>query len=341
MYRHDLRAVGLLTLALNLFLQACVPSGARLLQPEPVVLKVNAPPFLSMAPLFIAQEEGLYAEQGLEVVFSDLYTVEAIPALGQGQIDVAAGLIPVNVLNSMVRGSDTKIVADRGYLDPKTCAADALVVRRQLVEDGALDGPAQMKGLRASVERSSAEEYVVEELLGSVNLTLEDIETVDIPIPSELEALGDGSVDIVPTSEPWVTRMSQAGVGVAWIPFQEVIPDFQYLVVYFGPSLMEEDLDTGRRFMVAYLKAVRQYNEGKTERNLEILGEYTGLDRELLSEACWPTMRNDGLINVESVLDFQAWAVEKGYLDTAVREEQFWDPSFVDYANEVLAESSQ
>jgi NitT/TauT family transport system substrate-binding protein len=289
-----------------------------------------------MAPLFIAQEEGFYAEQGLDVEFSELYTVEAIPALGQGKIDVAAGLIPVNVLNSMARGTDIKIVADRGYLDPKTCAADALVARRQLVEDGELESPAQMKGLRASVERSSAEEYLVEKLLGTVDLTLADLETVQIPIPSELEALGDGSVDIVPTSEPWVTRMSQAGFGVAWMPFQEVIPDFQYLVVYYGPSLMQENLDAGRRFMVAYLKAVRQYNQGKTERNLAILAQYTGLDRELLREACWPTMRDDGQINVESIVEFQAWAVEKGYLDMQVSKEDFWDPSFVEYANGTL-----
>jgi NitT/TauT family transport system substrate-binding protein len=88
--------------------------------------------------------------------------------------------------------------------------------------------------------------------------------------------------------------------------------------------------------MVAYLKAVRQYNQGKTERNLEIMEEFTKLDQELLKMSCWMPMRSDGYINVESVLDFQAWAVEKGYLDRPVTEEQFWDPSFVEYANQVL-----
>lgn len=88
--------------------------------------------------------------------------------------------------------------------------------------------------------------------------------------------------------------------------------------------------------MVAYLKAVRQYNQGKTERNLEILAKHTELDRELLKRACWPSMHNDGRINVRGVLDFQAWAVGKGFLDSPVKEEQFWDPRFVKYANQVL-----
>jgi NitT/TauT family transport system substrate-binding protein len=292
-----------------------------------------------MAPLFIAQEEGYFAGQGLQVEFSKLFTAEAIPALGQGQIDVAAGLVPISALNSMARGAEIRIVADMGYLDPETCAADALVARRELVDSGELTGPARMKGLRASVEQASVDEYMVDRLLGSVGLTLDDLEIVQIPIPSELDALGDGSIDIVPTSEPWLTRMSEAGHGVVWMPFQDIVPNFQYLVIYFGPTLSEGSPDVGRRFMVAYLEGVRQYVQGKTDRNLEILTRYTGLDRELLVQACWPTARVDGKINVQSLVDYQSWAVEKGYQDSLVAEDELWDPGFIEHANGNLAES--
>ena len=67
----------------------------------------------------------------------------------------------------------------------------------------------------------------------------------------------------------------------------------------------------------------REYNQGKTDRNLDILAEYTKLDRELLKEACWAKMRNDGRINVESILDFQTWAVKKGFLEKEVTGEQY------------------
>jgi hypothetical protein len=93
--------------------------------------------------------------------------------------------------------------------------------------------------------------------------------------------------------------------------------------------------------MLAYLRAVRQLDQGKTERNLEILAEYTGLDREFLVKACWPSFHDDGWVDVQSVLDFQAWAVEKGYLDSTVAEEQFWDPGFIEHANEVLGAPSE
>ncbi len=90
--------------------------------------------------------------------------------------------------------------------------------------------------------------------------------------------------------------------------------------------------------MVAYLKGVRQYNEGKTERNKELMVAFTGLEPELIEQLCWPTFRNDLLINTQSVLDFQDWAIEKGLLDTKVTVEQFWDPSFAEYALSVVGE---
>ncbi len=92
--------------------------------------------------------------------------------------------------------------------------------------------------------------------------------------------------------------------------------------------------------MVAYLKAVRQYNKGKTDRNVEIVSKHTELDRDLLEEACWPAIHGDGTVNASSVLDFQAWGLEQDLLDRQVSEEQFWDPSFAEYASQVLDESA-
>ena len=93
--------------------------------------------------------------------------------------------------------------------------------------------------------------------------------------------------------------------------------------------------------MVAYLKAVRQLNEGKTERNLEIMAEFSGLDEDFLREACWYDFQDDGSVNAQSILDFQQWAVDKEYLDTVVPEDQFYDPSFIEYADQELGAAGQ
>jgi len=336
-----LRKPTYLLLALALLLQACAPAVVE--QPEPVELKVVLLPFLSFAPFFIAEEEGYFAEQGLKIEFVRLSGAEeAIPALVQGELDVGAGTISSALLNAMAKGTNIKFVADKGYLPTNGCTYVGFLARRDLVEGGELKSPEQLKGRRVALEHvASRDGYQMEKLLEMGHLTLDDIEPVAVSLPAQLEAFEKGTIDLTGTGEPWITRLASTGHAVLWVPAQQVIPDFQIAFIVYGPTLLEENPDVGERFMVAYLRAVRQYSEGKTERNLEILAEHTGLELELLTQACWPALRNDGQINAQSVLDFQAWAVEKGYLDNSVTEDQFWDPSFVEHANEVLEASSQ
>jgi NitT/TauT family transport system substrate-binding protein len=215
------------------------------------------------------------------------------------------------------------------------------VARVDLLKAGELSSPVQLRSRRISVNPAGFAGYYMEKLLITAGLTLDDVQIADLPEPAEAEALQNGSIDVATTAEPWISRIVQAGHADLWIAAQEIIPDFQIGLILFGPTLLAQNPDAGHRFMVAYLKALRQWNEGKTERNVELVARFTELDPELLMRICWPTVRESGQINLQSVLDFQTWAVEKGYLDSPVTEEQFWDPSFIEHANEVLSTPSQ
>jgi NitT/TauT family transport system substrate-binding protein len=340
---NSVRKSEYLLLILILLLQACAsPKG---MQPtsEPVTLKVVLLPWLDFAPFFIAQEEGYFAEQGLQVEFIKMTNVsEVIPTLAQGDLDVGGGAINAGLLNSVAQGAHIRVVADKSRIAPTGCAYAGLMARTALTEAGELDSPAQLRGRRIVVgPTASFGSFYVEELLNRASLTLDDIEIVDVPSPARGEALEKGTIDLAQAAEPWVSRISETGHATMWMPIRRVRPDFQMGFVVFGPTLLDENPDAGKRFMVAYLEAVQQFNQGKTERNLAILAEYTGLDVKLLGQACWPSFRDDGQINVQSVLDFQDWAVEKGYVDKPVTETQFWDPSFIEFANQALDASSQ
>jgi NitT/TauT family transport system substrate-binding protein len=330
------QAVGAIV-AFVLLLQGCGYSESLQDQLEPVTVKVLVQPYLSYAPFFIAQDEGFFAEQALQVEFVQMSeAIEAVPALTQGTLDVAAGLIWPSHLNAMARGAHIRIVADKGHIGRRDCSYTSIMVRPALVETGELEDPARLKNRRIVLNPASFTGYYLDTLLDGAGLSLEDIEIADVPVPARPEALENGAVDGVIVSEPWVTRILQGGQGVIWMPAQQVIPDSQVGSIFYGPSLLDSDSDVGERFMIAYLKAIRQYNRGKTERNLEIMAEYTKLDQELLMQACWPALHDDGRINTQAVLDFQGWAVSRNLLDTSVSEEQFWEPSFIEHANDAL-----
>jgi NitT/TauT family transport system substrate-binding protein len=330
-----------LLLTLASLLQTCACVGIEQPQPEPTTLKVAILPYLSFAPFFIAEEEGYFAEQGIQIEFVRLAPQDSTPALAQGEVDVSAGLVTAGLLNAIARGGKIRIVADQEHIDPVGCPQIALVARRSLVEAGGLENPEQMEGKQVDVLPASWNNYYLATLIATVGLTPDDLALTNIPSAAEIEALDKGTLDMSTIGEPWLTRMLQAGHTPILAPVQEVMPDSQVAVILYSSRLLDENPDAGKRFMIAYLEAVRQYNRGKTERNLELLAELTELDQAVLEEACLPAIRNDGTINVESVLDFQDWAVEAGFIESLALEEQLWDPSFVEYANEVLGTPSQ
>lgn len=303
-------------------------------------VKVLQLPFLSFAPFFIAQEEGYFTEQGIEVEFVKMEdSNEAVPALIQGDLDVLGGYVTVGMLNAMAKGEPIRVVADKGYMGKTDCVADAIMVRNGL---GDAQHPITMDSLKTlhfSFTPVSIEAYFVEKLLADGNLTLKNIHFEDIPNPAvELEALQQGAIDLALVSEPFVTRITDAKAGAVWKRVSDVTPDFQSAVVIYGSRLLAGDGEVGKRFMVAYLKGVNKYLEGHTARNLAIVSQATGLEEAFLQKTCWPPFHKDGYINTTSIADFSNWAASQGLLDKLVSEEMFWDARFVAYAKEALAQ---
>lgn len=332
-------------LVIVLALQAGLSFGREQTPPEPIRLKVLLLPFLSYSPLFIANEEGFFAEQRLQVEFVKMdSSAMAIPSLAQGDLDVVAGSLRINTLNAIIRDGKIKFVADKGHISPTGCTYYGFIARRALMESGELRSPAQLKGKTICLATgwASSEGYFVEGLLNMGGVNLSEVKILEhIPFAAELEAMNKGSIDLSIGGEPKLTQMIESNYGVLWMPVQQVIPDFQFDVVAFGPTVLVKRPEAGKRFMVAYLKAVRQYNQGKSIKNLSILTKHTSLEVDFLKKVCWPQFRSDGTINVKSILDFQSWAVRKGLLDTPCTENQFWDPSFIEYANKVLGASKK
>ncbi len=104
----------LLSFVLILFtlpLQACKPATPAEL--DHVIFAVH--PFLSFAPIYIAQAEGYFTEENLEVEFVRFEdATQAFPMLIQGDIDVAGSALYPGLFNAILEDQSIKIVADRG-----------------------------------------------------------------------------------------------------------------------------------------------------------------------------------------------------------------------------------
>ncbi len=329
--RNNVRllALGLIGMLVTLSVSACAPATPA----APDAVKVVILPYTSYGPFFIAQEEGFFAEENLAVEFVRFDSGTApMPLLIQGDIDVLGSGPNVSLFNAIAEGSTIKIVADKGYLASQGCTYMALLATPDWIESYDASPVDALTGSKVSIDPTNFEAFMFEKVLADSGLTLADTLPQDIAPPSLSDAVENDAVDVISVGDPWITRLLDTNLVSVWKPYQEIVPDMQFGVVLFGPSLLDERPEVGVRFMKAYLKGVSQYNEGKTERNLEIMAEYTSLDVELLQRACWPPMSEDGTIATGTVDEFQAWALTQGLINQVSPVEAYWDGSFVEQA---------
>jgi ABC-type nitrate/sulfonate/bicarbonate transport system substrate-binding protein len=138
-------------------------------------------------------------------------------------------------------------------------------------------------------------------------------------------------------TEPYLSQQLAQGVVKVVATSQEVAPGLQHDGIVFGRRLLQQDQDLGRRFMRAYLRGVKKYGEGKTDRNVALISGFTKLPPDIIRQACWVTMSPDGRIAPESVEPLLDWMVETRYMEQPVPRSRWWNPTFVDAAAASMA----
>ena len=322
---------------------ACV-SQSPLKEPIPsapvmTTVKVAYLPIISNGPLFIAKEEGYFAQQGINVEFERSQSVAAsLPLLISGDIAVSGGPLMPGVINSVTKGAHIRVVADKGRIAPGYCNSTALMVRKDLFDKGTIRSASDLKGLKFMA--ASDQLYGVFRALSLGNLTTNDVDLVNMDYPSGVVAFKNGAIDAGVLTEPYITQALNTNSAVVLVPAQDYYPDFPYLL-YYGPAFLDKNPDLGKKFMVAYLQGVKQYNTGKTKRNLAILQNYTSLDQDLLRQSCWVKIEENGLVPEQPVRDYMDWMFANKQITQKLDEDQLFDMSYVNYANGVLANTTQ
>lgn len=297
-------------------------------------VRISASPTLTAACEVIGKKEGYFKDEGidLELVRMDVNT--ALIAMASGSLDVIVTPIRSGPFNMIARGTAFKIVADGGHSEPGPCSPDAFAAGPDLADRVARTG---LRGKRIALIKGGIMEFLTDRLLAEHHLRPADVEFVEFP-PGDVMVSQNRKLDAIRYyNEPSLSVQVNKGMLKVIETTEQVAPGQQVYVVGFGNRFLNEDRDLGRRFMRAWLRSVRRYNEGKTERNVSILSAYTNLPPEVIRRACWRVIASDGEIRPEAARPLIDWARKRGYLEADMPPSRWWDPSFIDAANRDLA----
>jgi len=253
-------------------------------------VKIGVIGILAEAGLYVAAERGYFAKEGLDVEFvKGMFGPDAFPALATGQLDAVGGAFGPEMINAVERGLNVRIVGGLSSYVPGF-ESGFLMVRKELVDQGRVKEFADLKGLKLAIlePRPNITDYFATRYLKLGGLTLNDVQTVNVPFPNMIAALKTGGVDVAHVSEPLATIAVGAQAAVKFKPVDTYAPNgLTVAVLQFGPSLLEKSRDTGERVIAAYMQGARDYLEalkkprGRGEM-AEILMKYTPVKNRAL-----------------------------------------------------------
>jgi NitT/TauT family transport system substrate-binding protein len=298
------------------------------------------------AGFYIADKKGYFRDAGIAITMSAFPSAAKMVApLGGGELDAGGGTVSAGLCTAVERGIHLRVVADKGSVTDKL-EYSTLIVRKDLVDSGRYKTLADLPGMTiAAASKGTGNESSLNEALKKGGLKFSDVEVVYMGFPEMLVALRNKGIDAAINNEPTITRAEQEGVAVR--ASKDVIyPGQQTAVVLFSEQFAQERRPVAQKFMNAYIRAVRDYNNalhnGKlagpnADEILSILTEYTNIkDRKIYAEMVPFAVNPNGHVNAVTMKNDFNFFLERGLVSGKVTVDQVIDSSFADEAVKTL-----
>jgi ABC-type nitrate/sulfonate/bicarbonate transport system substrate-binding protein len=289
--------------------------------------------------LYVAMDRGYFAAEGLQVELSPTDGISRIiSALSTNQVDVAGGTGGAALFNAFSRDIPVKLVADKGRLAPGF-GYFALTVRQDLIDSGQVRSIADLRGRILAVNllnTGSIGERLADIALARGNLTRDDVSLIDLTYNDMTVGFGNRGIDAAIQLEPMVTAAVARGLATRFLTLDEVSPDHQVGVLMYGPRFAASE--EGYRFLVAYLRGVRDYYDALTHGRdraaiIEILTRYSTVkDPALYDLMVMPAFNPDGYVNRASIQADYDYYRARGFIQQDVGLDSVVDDRYVDYA---------
>jgi NitT/TauT family transport system substrate-binding protein len=307
----------------------------------PITVRVGQVVATSEAGQFIALERGYFAEQGLIIEYSQFNAAgQMTPHLASGRLDVGTGAAGAALFNAQARDVPIKIVGPQARHDPGASAV-YVMVRRDLIDDGQVRDYQDLRGRTVALNaRAIAPEFGLAMALQQGGLQLADVELVELGFPDMVSAFANRVIDVAIQNEPAATQAASRGLAVKWREMGEVRSGIQFTMVLYSPEFARTE--AAQRWMVAYLKGVRDYNDAFMKNQgrdevIDILTRHTPVkDPALYSQMGFAFIDPNGQVDQSSLAEQLDWYVRQGQVTGAVDLTQVVDRTFVELAVQQL-----
>jgi NitT/TauT family transport system substrate-binding protein len=242
---------------------------------QSTTLHVGFNGFYGAAPLYVAQDAGIFRKHGftLEMIFIAGGSLSTQALIGKSLELLMTGGPPF--LNAYLRGARLKIIGGVTNILPYV-----------LITGGRVTSSEQLRGKMIGISRfGSNTDFVVRLALGHLGLTPADVTILQVGgSQSRLVALKAGSIDATVLSPEEALAAQKLGLNPL-LDFVAKGVEFPHVNIVAREEYLQAQAPLVRRFMTAYLEAIRFFKTRKEEavRKMMVLSKLN--DREIAEKA--------------------------------------------------------
>ena len=266
-----------------------------------------------MSPFYVGYEAGYFTDAGFDLqLFKELPGVQSLPLLASGKLDAGfVGLTP-GLVNAVQRGARIRIVAGR-EISSSSCNLRPLRHRRIAVSASSVFGL-----------------FCLDKMLERVGMKRSDVVLQKMGQNERLPALQAGGVDAFLSTTADLNPMLRELKIAPGPSLAEILPNFQYSFIVFGPRLLDADVRAGARFLRAYFRGAREFLGGRTPAFMDEFAKSGNLDPKLVRAGCRDSFELNGRIHLEDMQLFLDWCVSQNYIPGPTKAQSVVDTRFLD-----------
>jgi NitT/TauT family transport system substrate-binding protein len=281
---------------------------------QPVV-KIGFVPSESFAPLFVAHERGHFKAHGLTTELVRLPSGAAIlTQVSTGDLQVGGGALGAAGFNAAHQKLPIAFVAPMHFAYNE----DYLVVRKAEIDAGRYKTVADLRGKPCAVNaKGVATEWVLDEVLKSGGLRIDNVDLKTLPFPEMLPALDNGAIHCGIVTEPFATQAEEKGIGVRPLKAKAGTKPVPITVAFWNSDWAKKSDAAARGFMMGYLRAVRDLSEPdawKAPVHTEIISKHTGVAHGVLVKTRAPSFSPNLELEEKVMMSQQEFNLRLGYL---------------------------
>lgn len=281
-------------------------------------------PDLSFSGLFAGIDKGVFRKENFDVKTVKLANSgSVIKEMLAGKVGVGAITVSAEALQALGAARDLRIVADGGQSTPENAFRSRFMVSARSAP--AIKNLASLGGKRVGVvfPNDTIDYYGFVKQLERVQLKETDVQMVRIRTDAEVvRALKEGIVDVVVVSEPLAGILRTERLAV---PIGQGLP-LQTGLILYSPGFSKSQ-PAAIHFTAAYLESLRNFRNRPIDRETAaIIERYTGVSTR---QAVPVFYSFDGQPNIDNIINFQTWLVQRKTLKEGVELKEKLDLKFL------------